>query len=360
MVNLRRRGYNFTTGLKRHKFYTNSESAWSAMLSAIRQAKRSIYFESFIFEDNSGSEYNFSELFLDKSRQGVRVRVVLDGFGSLWLSGGTIDRLREAGVEVLFFNSWFRRIHRKILIIDEEIAFCGGVNIGKKYRKWLDLHLRLTSKNIVRSLVKSFSRSYFYCGGTDPEILSLRKKTKFKKAELWLLENFPWTGKFMLRPYYKEQIALARERVVLVTPYFTPHGWLIRSLKLAQARGVSIEIIIPQSTDVWFINFANHVFASSLSKTGIKFYLTKDMIHAKAILVDDKVGLVGSNNLNAQSFNFMAEASISFEKKEMVWDLKSIIEIWKKDAIIFQHSELSEKWYYKIAERVVKFLQPIL
>lgn len=346
--------------MKQHKFYTNSESAWSAMLGAIKQAQKSIYWEIYIFEDDISSEYNFFEVLLGKAKDGVRVRVVLDGFGSLWLSSGTISKLREAGAEILFFNSWFRRIHRKVLIVDEEIAFLGGVNVGKDYVKWLDLHLRLTGKKIVRSLVRSFSRSYFYCGGSDPDLVKLREDSRVRKTELWLLENFPWTGKFMLGSYYKEQIAQAKKRISIVSPYFIPHRWLIVLLQSAVARGVPVEVIIPQNTDPGIMNFANHLFASSLSKTGIRFYMTKEMIHAKAILVDDRVGLVGSNNIDAMSFDINAEAGVSFEKKEMVNDLKNIIEIWKNDAILFCHNEEYEKWYYRLLERIVRFIQPVL
>ncbi|MDO8493700.1 MAG: phosphatidylserine/phosphatidylglycerophosphate/cardiolipin synthase family protein [bacterium] len=330
------------------------------MLEGIKQARSSIYWEVYIFEDDLGLEYDFFKTLTDKARGGVKVRIVLDGFGSMNLSNSTVDRLKEAGAEVLFFNSWFRRIHRKILIVDEEVAFLGGVNVGKAYKKWLDLNLRLNGKRIVKSLVKSFSRSYYNSGGTDPNLLTLRKELKTRRAGLWLLENFPAVGKLMLRPYYQEQIAGAKKRIVLVTPYFIPHRWLLASLLSAQARGVSVELVIPKNTDSNFISFANHVFISSLSKTGMKFYMTKDMIHAKAILVDDKVGLVGSNNLDAMSFDHNAEASVSFERKEMVRDLKNIIDIWQKDAMPWQHNSKYEGWYYKFMEYIVRLIQPVL
>ena len=346
--------------MRDHKFYTNSKSAWVAMLQAISCAQRSVYFESYIFEDDMDLEYNFLDILVDRAKNRVKIKIVLDSFGSYSLSQATIYRLKSVGIEVCFFGKWFRRIHRKVLIVDEEIAFLGGVNIGDKFKTWIDLHLRLTGKRIVASLVRSFSRSYFYSGGVDPEILGKRKNIKIKKAKLWLLENFPWTGKLMLRPYYKEKITLAKERVVLVTPYFVPHYWLIKILKMAVSRGVIVEVIIPSNTDPKILNFANHVFVSSLYKTGIKFYKTKDMIHAKALLVDDHVGLVGSNNIDGLSFDINAEAGVSFESKNMVRDLKNIIDIWKADATLFIHDTSNETWYYKIAEAIIRFIQPIL
>ncbi|MEK7066356.1 MAG: phospholipase D-like domain-containing protein, partial [Patescibacteria group bacterium] len=139
-----------------------------------------------------------------------------------------------------------------------------------------------------------------------------------------------------------------------------PHNWLMKALSTAVARGVSVEIIMPAKTDLSFINFANHLFAETMHKSGIKFYLTKDMIHAKVLLVDDVVGLVGSNNIDALSFDWNAEASVSFEQEEMVADLKIITEMWKKDSIPLAHSHLKKPFYYKFLAFIVRLIQPIL
>ncbi|MBI3633315.1 MAG: hypothetical protein HY226_03430 [Candidatus Vogelbacteria bacterium] len=88
--------------------------------------------------------------------------------------------------------------------------------------------------------------------------------------------------------------------------------------------------------------------------------MTKDMIHAKALLVDDYIGLVGSNNIDAMSFDFNAEAGVTFQNKAMVRDLKNIVDIWKADATPFRHNGRFETWYYRIAELVVHFIQPVL
>lgn len=329
------------------------------MFNAILRAEHSIYWEVYIFEQDL-EEFDFLKLLADKARAGCRVRIVLDNFGSMYLSEEAVSGLREAGAEVLFFNGWFRRIHRKILIVDEQLAFLGGVNVGKQFKLWKDLSLRLSNKKIVRSLVKTFSRSYYLSGGTDPDLLSLKGGPKMKRARLWILEHFPSMGQFMLRPYYEKQIAAAEHRVVLVTPYFIPHRWLLSALLAALARGVEVEVIVPQNTDNEFISFANHVFISQLHRSGIKFYTTSDMIHAKAILVDDRVGLVGSNNIDARSFDTNAEAGISFEDEAMVKDLKNIIEAWKAEAKPFSHNPAYEGWYYRFMEQIVRLIQPLL
>ncbi|MBI5140528.1 MAG: phosphatidylserine/phosphatidylglycerophosphate/cardiolipin synthase family protein [Candidatus Vogelbacteria bacterium] len=330
------------------------------MLSAISLARHSIFWESYIIEDDVEPDFNFFETLTEKARSGVKVKIVLDGFGSFGLSGATRKKLTDSGVEICAFNSWFRRIHRKILIVDGRVAFMGGVNIGQKYKKWLDLQVRLTGKSIVGALTKSFARSYFYCGGADKSLLSIMKKSPLRTTELWLLEHFPFAGRLLLPRYYKEKIAQAKEKIVIVTPYFIPHNWLIRALSIASGRGVSVEIIMPAKTDLSFINFANHLFADITSKSGLKFFLTKDMIHAKVLLVDDKVGLVGSNNIDALSFDWNAEASVSFEEEEMIADLRTITELWKRDSIPLEHSHIKKPFYYKFLAFIVRLIQPIL
>ena len=108
----------------RYKFYTNSESAWQAMFETISSAKESVSLEMYIFIDDMKA-INFLELLAKKAREGVRVSIVLDSFGSADMSSAGIRTLRDSGAEVFFFSHLLHRPHRKILIIDERIAFIG-------------------------------------------------------------------------------------------------------------------------------------------------------------------------------------------------------------------------------------------
>lgn len=327
------------------------------MFAAISNAKISVYWESYILKNDTSPYLNFFDVIKKKAREGVKIRIVLDGFASLWfenIEDELLEELRSLGVEVLFFNSWFHRIHRKILIVDEDVAFLGGVNVAHNYREWLDLHVSLKGRKIVKKLLSSFARSYFYSGGKNPYLLSLRKNYPVRKAEMWLLEHFPNTGKFLLRRYYTEKIALADEKISIVTPFFFPKFWLIKRMKQAVARGVIVEVIMPRVAENKITDIANYIFASALHGMGIKFYLTEQMIHAKALLVDEKEGLIGSNNIDTQSFEFNIEASLSFTKKDMVGDLKKIIDGWKKDAVPFDATKYETKWYFKPLEYVIE------
>ncbi len=347
-----------------YKFYRTSEEAWQAMLEGISNAKKSIYLESFILTDDLIT-HHFFETLKQKAREGVRVKIIVDRVGHFWYGSVNKDDFGVAGAEVLFFKRWLYRSHRKVLVIDEQIAFLGGVNIRGAYAKWLDLHVMITGL-VVKRLLHSFSRVYALSGGKDPAMLELLKSAKVLKsrealyrAKSWLIEHWPIRGKSILREYYEKKCGKAKKSIVIVTPYFIPHVWLVKALRAAGKRGVKIEVIIPVATDVWFVNEAHRIFAPHFSDF-ISFYFLPEMNHAKVLLIDDQEGMVGSNNIDAQSFDFNLEASIIFQRKDMVGDLKIILEKWKKSAVAFVPGTYKKKWYDGIVRFLVHLFQPIL
>ena len=112
----------------RYKVYTKTEKAWDAMIYAISHAKNSILFEMYIFVDDTSDSHDFIEILSQKAASGVKVKIIFDAFGSK-VSNDSVKKLRDVGVELFFFRTLFRVTHRKILIVDERIAFIGGINI---------------------------------------------------------------------------------------------------------------------------------------------------------------------------------------------------------------------------------------
>lgn len=344
-----------------YKFYTKTEKAWDAMLSAVRGAKSSIYFESYIFLSDTEDRHNFTQALREKAQAGVDVRVVFDRWGSWYLPESEEESLRSAGVDLVYYSDFLRRIHRKVLVVDRTIAFVGGVNIGKQYQKWSDLHLRLAEQPLVEGLLRSFWRSYRGAGGKHRETEREEVNPNLReRAELWLLDHWPKRGASTLRKYYEEQISNASQSVTIVSPYFFPHRWLVESLRNAKERGVEVSVILPKHTDPAILNAANLVFAAALSREGLAFYFSPVMNHAKALLVDESTGLVGSQNIDALSFDFNAEVGVSFTEPNMIRDFSRIITTWKRDAVRFSHETYRRNWYHKLVELAVRALQPVL
>jgi cardiolipin synthase len=338
----------------RSRIFTTSEKAWAGMLSSIAAAEKSIYLEMYIFEDDIVGNSFLVEL-KNAVERGLRVIIILDMLGSRELDSGAVEQLRAAGVEVLFYSFFFRRTHRKILIIDERIAFVGGVNIKKHFAPWKDLQIRFVGK-AVRHVVRSFARVYSECGGKDTSLVSKSKQSVFRRTKLWFVERGVGRRQEHLREYYEKRIDRANESIILVTPYLLPPRWLIASLHQAILRGVRVDLLLPNATDHRLANRLNRSFASFLVNLGVRCYFSSGVMnHAKAMIIDEKEGMIGSQNLDFLSFDFNIEAGIFFNDKKMVQDLLNIINDWKSGAELFDHNYKRFYWYDVVLAFMLRF-----
>ncbi len=343
----------------KYLFYTTSETAWDGLFEAMQAAQKSIYLEMYIFVDDTEKENDFISLLSAKARAGVSVRMILDMFGSADLSDKARKELEDAGVELLFFRKWFRRLHKKIVIVDEKVGFLGGVNIHQSARLWSDLLIRLQGP-IVHSLIRSFKRTYRTSGGRDQYVLSFKKKAVLGHTRIWLFEHIPDLRQPRLRDIYTESILKAKKQLILVTPYFLPHKWLIQLLKETVARGVEVQVIVPTKTDLTFITRANRFFVNLLAGDGITFFETPKMNHAKLLLIDENLALVGSQNIDAMSFDFNAEVGVFFNDKKMIHDLFAIVDGWRSAAQKITTPSKNITWDDKLFSFLIRALQPLL
>ena len=326
-----------------YKFFTSSQKAWKTMFETVTNAQKSIYLEMYIFQDDM-REFNFFHLLKEKAKQGLRVRLILDSYGSAGLSDKAISELKETGVEILSLSYLLHRMHRKILVVDERIAFIGGVNLHQNSRFWNDLMVRIKG-NLVKKVVISFAKSYLNAGGKDPLFLEKNKKITETKTDTWIVEHSPVRRKFHFKRIYKKYLNKAEDSIILITPYFIPKRWLSATLHQAVLRGVKVEVLVPKNTDHFINDSVNYFYIYKLSKLGIKFYMEEKMNHAKAIIIDKKEAMVGSQNLDFLSFDFNSEVGIFFKDLETVSKLCRIAEEWKKDSVLFDYKTYQPKWF---------------
>ena len=319
----------------RYKFFTSSLRSWQAMWDAIKEAQESVYLEMYIFKDDM-PPFDFLNLLGEKAKQGVRVRVILDSFGSAGLSKEAVAGLREAGGQLFFFSRFFYRMHRKILITDEGRVFIGGVNLSERFKFWNDLVVELTDQRIVARAVHSFARVYFDCGGRDPLVLDKNPKVHTGgRAHNWFVEHLPFRNKFKLKELYRSHISQAQKSIVLVTPYFAPKRWLVAALHHPVLRGVNVEVLVPKATDYFFTDRVNFYYMYKLTNLGINFYVESHMNHAKLMLLDEGEGMVGSNNLDFLSFDLNSEVGVFIKDAGAIEKLWSIVKNWKAGAVKF-------------------------
>jgi len=342
----------------RYKFYTTSQKAWDGILAALVKAEKSIYIEMYIFLDDTRQTHDFLGKLKEKAQAGLKVVVIVDAYGSISLKSVSVSELRNAGVEFIFFSRWFKRIHRKLVIIDEKIAFLGGVNIEDKIRYWYDLQICLRGR-VVRPLLRSFAYTYKRCGGKDERILIHSRLPLVKKIKSWVIDTWEiGEKKYSFNNYYRRKLMEAQTSIKIVTPYLMPPRWLLASLDNAIHRGVSVEIIIPQDTDIKFLNKINYANASYLSSVGVIFYLTQAMNHAKVMIIDDKEALVGSQNLDILSFNFNLELGVFFKQKQAVADLLKIWRRWRDSAVKINLSSQRLVWYHRWLMVILRIFFP--
>lgn len=336
MAALSRRALSAILYSMKYKLYTSSQKAWDGMLEAMAAARQSIYLEMYIFLDDTETTHDFFSLLEAKARAGLEVVIVADYFGSYSLSAKAIKALRAAGVEFLYFNHWFRHTHRKILIIDQKVAFLGGVNIARKISNWLDLQIRLEG-HIVEPLLKSFAHAYELAGGKREAILQFRRRLLTKKIKSWVTDNLGVVNRpYYLNNYYKTRLSEAQRSITIVTPYLLPPHWLIRLLDEAAQRGVQVEVLIPNDTDIKPINRVNYLNACRLASFGARVYLMPAMNHAKIMIIDGQEGVIGSQNMDVLSFNFNIEAGVFFRQKDLIDDLARIVTHWKEGAVTLE------------------------
>lgn len=330
------------------------------MIKSISQAKKSIYIEMYIFLDDTTDSHDFIGLLKKQALAGIEVVIIADAFGSLNLKKKTISDLREAGVEILFFSRFWHRTHRKIIIIDKNIAFIGGVNIEKKIINWQDIQIKLGGSKTVKAILRSFARTYQSCGGKKKHIISYYKKSILKKIKSLVLENLPLHNINSLKDYYKNKIISAQTSIKIVTPYFLPPRWLMALLDDARRRQVEIEIIIPQNTDVEIINKINYLYISELETMGIKFYANPKMNHAKILIVDNVEALVGSQNVDSLSFGKNLEVGVFFRQKEIVSELIVIFHNWRRQSAPFQIHKIRLNWWEQIKVKIIRLFLSII
>lgn len=346
-----------------YNIYHTTRQAWQAMYRAIQYAKTSVYWEVYIFIDDDAGN-NFLDLLKQKAQQGVDVKLIVDYWGSFWLSRRKVAELKKAGIDIIFFSpktsflrglrKWITfRDHRKILIVDEQVGFIGGVNVDKKMEDWNDIHIMLKGK-VVHSLLRSFAKMYIFCGGDKSNVHHLLKyKYRIKHNTVQFIYDESHHKRSTVLKKYIEAIYKARERVILFSPYYFPDKKLLRAMWAARKRGVKIDLLIPFRTDVVIAKYVAYAWFSLMHKKGVKIHLFKKMMHGKGVVVDDDWAMIGSSNLDHVSFYHTQEANVQLEDKQMVKKLRRVLERWILSSKKFDPERWGKRsWIHRIKERI--------
>jgi len=319
-------GPGFVPGNKVTALY-NGDDIFPAMLTAIRSARRTITFESYIYWSSSIGR-QFTAALTDRARAGVRTHVIIDWAGSHKVDRDDVARLRQAGVEVVFYRPlhWYQldhfnhRTHRKLLIVDGLVGFTGGAGVADKWLghaqdkdHWRDSHFRVEGP-VVAQLQAAFMDDWLETQGALLDGPRYFPDLDHQGPQLGqVFWSSPKGGNGNLRIMFLIAIAAATQRILIANAYFVPDETTVDMLVAARRRGVDVEIIVPGPIlDAQVVRRASRSMWGPLLKAGVKIYeYQPTMYHTKVMVVDDIWVSVGSTNFDDRSFRLNQEASLN-------------------------------------------------
>lgn len=310
----------------------NGNIKFKRLFADLKQAKHHIHLEYYIIKDD-GIGTELLDIICEKAKQGVEVKMSYDDVGSK-LSSTMKHQLDECGVEhypfmPVVFSSFTGksnyRNHRKIVVIDGEIGYVGGINISDNYVNteesklfWRDTHLRIYGE-AVKVLQFHFLTTWDF---VTNETIKIKEeyfpKTECKKdVAIQIAASGPDTDWANIMEAILTAINNAENYIYITTPYFIPNDQVITALQIASKIGVDVRLIIPKDSDSWVAENATNSFLEPLLETNVKIYrYCNGFVHAKTMVVDDVFSTIGTCNLDNRSFN------INFEINALIYDIE--------------------------------------
>ncbi|PYZ95130.1 cardiolipin synthase [Salipaludibacillus keqinensis] len=358
---------------------TDGKEKFDQLIADIKQAQDHIHIQYYIFRNDQLGKKLIDAL-TERAREGITVRILYDELGSRKLRVKHFKSLIEEGGEVgVFFPSRFAllnfrlnyRNHRKLCIIDGQIGYVGGFNVGdeyigksKKFGYWRDTHLRIEG-NAVDPMQTRFILDWNQASkpnDIDYEPRYFPMKTNQGNATVQMVSSGPDSEWEQIKNGYMKMIMTAQESIYIQTPYFIPDQSLLDALRVASLTGKDVRIMIPNKPDHPFIYWATLSHIGKLLGSGAKIYIyDKGFIHAKSIVVDRKMNSVGTANIDMRSFK------LNFEINAFIYDQETseiLAQAFEKDML--DSTRLTEELYNKrskwisFKESISRLLSPIL
>lgn len=355
----------------------NGETKFDRFLKDLGEARHSIHLEYYIYEiDGIGSKV--LDLLREKASQGIKVRFMVDAFGAPGVVR-YMRKLKDSDLEFQVFfpvtftsiaNSNYRN-HRKIAVIDGEIAYIGGINISDRYINpnkkdlyWRDTAVRITGQSVAMLQV-NFWLSWNQAGG-EPFDLGENYLKRIDGEYGTAAVSFAASGPGSPAPYNMEALLIglaeAERKIQLCTPYYIPSEELERALMIAAASGIEVELMIPNKGDSWIVQHASFSFLKPLLERGVKVYLyKKGFLHAKTTSVDSKVAYVGTVNLDTRSFYINYEIAAVIADHKFCKELEGQFEIDKQycEELTLQNWKERSSWKRGV-DSLCRLLAPLL
>ncbi|MEO7082359.1 MAG: cardiolipin synthase, partial [Flavobacteriales bacterium] len=370
----------FTLGNKA-KLLVNGEEKFPELFAMLDAAEQHIHLEYYIVEPGAITD-RMKEILLRKASEGVQVRFIYDDFGSRSIRGRWVKELIAGGVEahpfspvrlLLLANRLNYRNHHKLVVVDGKSGLIGGINLSDRYTNaspaaeqiyWRDTHLRVDGE-AVHHLQHAFLCNWNFCARQNlqmdrsffPELHGGVGDTAVQMAI-----SGPDSPTETIMLSLMKAIASAKERILITTPYFIPGDSILDALRVAALSGVRVQLLVPGNGDSWLVNHAARSFYGELMEAGADVFLyRKGFMHAKTMVVDRSISVIGTANMDQRSFH------LNFEMNALIYGSPMADELASVFANDLLHAERidPERWRSRpdhkiLPERVARLLSPLM
>ncbi|KAA9039489.1 cardiolipin synthase [Ginsengibacter hankyongi] len=367
------------SGGNKVKILVNGEEKFPEVLTALKEAKHHIHLEYYIYENDSiGKE--IENILIAKAKEGIQVKFIYDDFGSPSINKKMEIRLKEAGVEVypfqkvLFYllaNRLNYRNHRKIIVIDGQTAFTGGINVSDKYINnkpgrlyWRDTHIRIDGPGVFYLQYLFFTDWNFCCGKKIKPSFEhfVAGKTFPENTFLQVVASGPDADQPAILFSILQAINLATKEILITSPYLIPGDTILDALKVAALSGLSVKLLVPGISDSKLVNAASRSYYGELLFAGIDIYLyNKGFVHAKTMVTDGKFSVIGTANMDMRSFELNFEVNVLLYDEKISKKLRSIFFEDLKDAKKIDAKKWNKRPVYKqLPEKLARLFSPVM
>ena len=346
--------------------FTDGYSMIQALLREIKKAKHHIHLEYYIFLDDAVGRM-VRDALIDKAAEGVEIRVIYDDVGCWSVPRRFLESMRKAGIEVrsflkvrfpLFTSRVNYRNHRKIVIIDGEVGFVGGMNLADRYLKgvswgiWRDTHSMIKGR-AVHGLQTAFLLDWYFVDRT-----LITASVYFPRIEtagdslIQIVTSEPIGPSQEIMQGLTMAIASAKKYVYMQTPYFLPTEQVLGAMQTAALAGIDVRLMLPEKTDSWLTHLGSLSYIEEVLQAGVKVYFyKKGFLHSKVMVSDDMLSTVGSTNIDFRSF----------EHKQTALEIREMFLMDQRECTqVFLKNWVKRSWKSKAKESVVRLVSPLL
>lgn len=361
--------------------YTDGYQFFPALLHEIAQARHHIHIDMYIIEDDALGRL-VTDALIARTRCGVEVRVIYDDVGCWSVKNRFFERLREEGIEAVTFlpvrfpsftSKVNYRNHRKLIVIDGQTGFIGGMNIALRYvsEQWRDTMLQVKGP-AVYSLQRAFLIDWYFVDRTllsdrkyypQPVALPDERLTSRASCLFQTVTSSPVSPYPEIMQGYIRLILSARRYIYIETPYFLPNDPVLFALKTAAASGVNIHILVPFKNDSWFVEWAGRSYLREVQEAGITVSLyTAGFLHSKLMVCDDTVCTCGSTNVDFRSFENNFEANAFIYGEDTAIRMRNVfLDDTKRSIPLRDRPErMHPRFFIKLWESLVRLLSPLM